>query len=111
MITLLAGLLAFVIAYIMFGAKYQWVQASKVIEQTIQETKSASYYQIARLEQGIWDGNSFHNGLPRDNDKPCECNTICHPDTFYIPTAQPPPLPGYEYGYGLPSEWRDHDGP
>lgn len=103
MIVLLAIVLTFLITYTAIGTKYQWVQASRAIDQTIREANSANYVTIARLEQGIWDGNSFHNGLPRDNDQSCECNTICHPDTFYVPVVQPPPK--------APEEWRDREGP
>ena len=59
----------------------------------------ANYYAIARMEQAIWDGNSFHCA---NTNGGCRCNMICYPETFYLPTAQPIRTD--------PEEWRDRYG-
>jgi hypothetical protein len=109
-ITLLAGFLIFIVAFVSAGAKYQWTQARGVIDQTIQESRAPNYHYIARTEREIW-GAAFHNS----GTKMCQCNTICHPETFYIPEVQPPRTMGeataqYYGSYGYGQEWEDREG-
>lgn len=102
------AIIAFIILVMFTFTLVRLRGANHTIEEILHESQEANYLTIARLEEGINDGTSYHNGLPRDNDKPCQCNTICHPERFYIQTPQP--LPMHEYGYGLAREWRDREG-
>lgn len=84
--------------------------ANHTIEEILRESQETNYLTIARLEEHLFDGTSYHNGLPRDNDKPCQCNTICHPERFYIETVQPMWLPMGEVTAQYYDEWRDREG-
>jgi hypothetical protein len=96
-ITLLAGFLIFIVAFMLAGGKHEWSKAKEIIDQTEREGHAPNYHYIALRERAIW-GAAFHNS----GTKLCECNTICHPETFYIPTPQPLPKPI--------EEWRDREG-
>jgi hypothetical protein len=94
--------LALAIFIICFVTLYNPPKRKKLtLEQILTEP---NYYLIARMEKAIWDGNSFHStGWGATDHGYCQCNTICHPETFYIPTAQPPISEDLE-------EWRDRYG-
>lgn len=92
------------IILIMFTFTLVRVRGAKVtVEAILREGREANYFTIAYLEEQIHDGTSYHNGSPRDNGKACQCNSICHPERFYVETVQPPILP-------MNDEWRDREG-
>jgi hypothetical protein len=107
-ITLLAGFLIFIVAFVSAGAKHQWTQARKVIDQTIQESHAPNYHYIAQTERVIW-GEAFHN----DGAKLCECGTCVVKRTPpYMGKPNHVAIAAAYYGYGImePEEWRDREG-
>lgn len=90
---------------ILIGITTGFLAGRKVHQKTIPETTvlseiHANYYAIARMEKAIWNGTSFHSSGTHGR---CMCNSICHPETFYIPVTQDGSVPGNE-------EWRDREG-